>query len=107
MMYVADYLERIMSINSLELLSISTYALAAYLRRGTRPSEAAFKYFILGAFSSAVLLYGFALLYGATGSTLLTGLARALPPALETHSSFVYCGTIPVGAGFALQSPAL
>jgi len=99
--------ELIMIFISLELLSISTYALAAYLRRGTRPSEAAFKYFILGAFSSAVLLYGFALLYGATGSTLLTGLARALPQALETHSSLVYCGTILVAAGFGFKVAAV
>ena len=40
---------------SLEVMSLSTYALAAYLRRGLRPSEAAFKYFVLGAFSSALL----------------------------------------------------
>ncbi|MBN1203685.1 MAG: NADH-quinone oxidoreductase subunit N, partial [Myxococcaceae bacterium] len=43
---------------NIEVLSIATYALTSYLRRGTRPSEAGFKYFILGAFSSAVLLYG-------------------------------------------------
>ena len=99
--------ELMMIFISLELMSVSTYALAAYLRRGTRPSEAAFKYFILGAFSSAVLLYGFALLYGATGSTLLTGLARALPQALETHSSLVYCGTILVAAGFGFKVAAV
>jgi NADH-quinone oxidoreductase subunit N len=55
---------------SLEVMSISTYALAAYLRRGLRPSEAAFKYLVLGAVSSALFVYGAALLYGATGSTL-------------------------------------
>src|SRR5215218_3624855 len=56
---------------NIEVLSVATYALTSYLRRGTRPSEAGFKYFILGSFSSAVLLYGAALLYGATGTTLL------------------------------------
>jgi NADH-quinone oxidoreductase subunit N len=59
---------------SLEVMSISTYALAAYLRRGRRPSEAAFKYLVLGAVSSALFVYGAALLYGAAGSTLFSGL---------------------------------
>lgn len=62
---------------ALELMSISTYALAAYLRTGQRPAEAAFKYFLLGAFSSALFLYGAALCFGATGHTGLTGIAAA------------------------------
>jgi NADH-quinone oxidoreductase subunit N len=60
---------------SLEVMSISTYALAAYLRRGLRPSEAAFKYLVLGAVSSALFVYGAALLYGAGGSTLFSKLS--------------------------------
>ena len=55
---------------SIEIMSLATYSLAAYLRRGKRPSEAAFKYLVLGAISSALLLYGASLVYGATGSTL-------------------------------------
>ncbi len=62
---------------ALELMSVSTYALVAYLRVGTRPSEASFKYFILGAFSSALFLYGTALCFGATGRTSLSGIAAA------------------------------
>ena len=62
---------------SLEVMSISTYALAAYLRRGLRPSEAAFKYLVLGAVSSALFVYGSALLYGASGSTAFARLAEA------------------------------
>jgi NADH-quinone oxidoreductase subunit N len=54
--------ELVMLFVSLEIMSIATYALAAYLRRGPRPTEAGFKYFILGAFSSALFLYGAALL---------------------------------------------
>ncbi len=60
---------------SLEVMSISTYALAAFLRRGLRPSEAAFKYLVLGAVSSALFVYGSALLYGACGSTSFARLA--------------------------------
>ncbi|HUB09498.1 MAG TPA: NADH-quinone oxidoreductase subunit N [Myxococcales bacterium] len=63
---------------ALEIMSVSTYALAAYLRVGTRPAESAFKYFILGAFSSALFLYGAALCYGAAGGTSLASL-RAAP----------------------------
>jgi len=57
---------------AIEVMSLSTYALAAWMRRGRKPAEAAFKYFLLGAFSSALLLYGAALVYGATGSTLFS-----------------------------------
>jgi len=59
---------------SIEIMSLSTYSLAAYQRRGRRPSEAAFKYMILGAISSALLLYGSSLIYGATGTTLFSGM---------------------------------
>jgi NADH-quinone oxidoreductase subunit N len=61
---------------AIETMSLATYALAAYLRRGRRPAEAAFKYLVLGAISSAFFLYGAALLYGATGSTLFSELTK-------------------------------
>lgn len=61
---------------AIEVMSLSTYSLAAYLRRGRRPAEAAFKYLVLGAVSSSLVLYGSALLYGATGSTLFSDLPR-------------------------------
>jgi NADH-quinone oxidoreductase subunit N len=67
---------------SIEIMSLSTYALAAYLRRGKRPAEAAFKYLVLGAVSSALVLYGSALLYGATGSTLFSDLPKGQGSAL-------------------------
>jgi NADH-quinone oxidoreductase subunit N len=92
---------------NIEILSIGTYALTSYLRRGTRPSEAGFKYFILGAFSSAVLLYGAALLYGATGTTNLSELSRTLGPALGEHQMLVYCGIILVASGFAFKVAAV
>ena len=92
---------------NVEVLSIATYALTAYLRRGTRPSEAGFKYFILGAFSSAVLLYGSALLYGATGTTKLTAMVGPLGNAFQTQPALVYAGIILVGAGFAFKVAAV
>ncbi|HEV3401154.1 MAG TPA: NADH-quinone oxidoreductase subunit N [Acidimicrobiales bacterium] len=62
----------------LEILSIALYVLAGYHRRRARSQEAAIKYFVLGAFSSAFFLYGVALVYGATGSTNLGFVARYL-----------------------------
>ncbi|HJW58608.1 MAG TPA: NADH-quinone oxidoreductase subunit N, partial [Actinomycetota bacterium] len=61
---------------ALEILSLSLYVLAAQTRR-LAAQEAAMKYFLLGAFSSAFLLYGIALCYGATGTTNLLGIAAA------------------------------
>ena len=56
---------------AIELMSVCSYALAAINRRSVRGAEGALKYFLLGAFSSAFLLYGIALVYGATGTTQL------------------------------------
>jgi NADH-quinone oxidoreductase subunit N len=92
---------------NIEVLSIGTYALTSYLRRGTRPSEAGFKYFILGAFSSAVLLYGAALLYGATGTTMLSELSARLGPAMGEFRSLIYAGVVLVAAGFAFKVAAV
>jgi NADH-quinone oxidoreductase subunit N len=86
---------------AIEVMSLSTYALAAYPRRGRRPAEAAFKYFILGAFSSALLLYGSALVYGATGSLLLADLARG------RESPFLVPGLGLVAAGLAFKVAAV
>ncbi|RPH67514.1 MAG: NADH-quinone oxidoreductase subunit N [Myxococcaceae bacterium] len=97
---------------NLEILSIATYALAAYLRRGPRPAEAGFKYFILGAFSSAVLLYGAALLFGATRSTLLPQMGAELAriftdPTLSDRQPLAYCGLALIGAGFGFKIAAV
>ena len=64
---------------ALEIMSISLYALAGSQRDRPEGQEAAVKYFVTGAFSSAFLLYGMALLYGVTGSTSLSRIARQWP----------------------------
>jgi NADH-quinone oxidoreductase subunit N len=61
---------------AVELMSVAVYALAGLNRRSGRAAEGALKYFLLGAFSSAFLLYGIALVYGATGSTNLATIAQ-------------------------------
>ena len=62
----------------LELLTIASYILAGMLRHDTRSSEASIKFFLMGALTSGVILYGFSLLYGLTGSTHLVAIAEAL-----------------------------
>ncbi len=62
----------------LETLSIATYVMAGLRKGDLRSNESAMKYFILGSFASAFLLYGMALVYGATGSTGLTAIADKL-----------------------------
>ena len=60
---------------ALELLSIPAYMLAAWRKRDEKSNEAGMKYFLLGVFASAVMLYGMSLFYGVAGTTLLTGIA--------------------------------
>ena len=68
----------IMVFIGLEISSIASYVLAGYLRDDKRANEAALKYFLLGSFATAFLLYGVALIYGATGSTNLGRIRAAL-----------------------------
>ncbi|MCG8603575.1 NADH-quinone oxidoreductase subunit N [bacterium] len=86
----------------LETLSISLYVLAGIKRTENRSLEAAFKYFLLGAFSSGFLLYGIAFLYGATGSLDLVKMAMALKTQSTLDSPFLILGGlfIIVGLGF-------
>ncbi|MCH7517580.1 MAG: NADH-quinone oxidoreductase subunit N [Candidatus Dadabacteria bacterium] len=64
-----------------EIMSISVYILSAFNRKSARSTEAGIKYLILGGFSSAILLYGIALLYGASGSVYLDEILRNFDPA--------------------------
>ena len=72
---------------ALEISSISTYILAGYRKQTGRGPEAAIKYFLLGSFATAFLLYGIALIFGATGTTQIYEIARAVTNA--TNSSLV------------------
>ena len=63
----------------LEMSSISSYVLAGYRRHSLKGSESAMKYFLLGSFATAFFLYGIALVYGVTGTTILTRMTAADP----------------------------
>src|SRR6202522_794108 len=70
---------------ALEISSIATYVLAGYRKQTARGPEAAIKYFLLGSFATAFLLYGRALIFGATGTTQIYEIAQQAPVALN-HS---------------------
>lgn len=78
MMIMASAGDLIVLYLGLELMALSTYILAGLIRRQKRSNEAALKYFFLGAFSSAFLLYGIALTYGITGTTNIKDIAVSL-----------------------------
>ncbi|MEW6418868.1 MAG: NADH-quinone oxidoreductase subunit N [Nitrospirota bacterium] len=69
MMIMASAADLIVLYLGLELMALSTYVLAGFIRHDIKSNEAALKYFLLGAFSSAFLLYGISIIYGLTGTT--------------------------------------
>jgi NADH-quinone oxidoreductase subunit N len=78
MMFMAGATDLATLYIGLETMAISTYILVGFLRSNQRSNEASMKYFLLGAFSSAILLYGMSLLYGIAGSTRFDDIAEAL-----------------------------
>src|SRR5205823_7986608 len=70
--------ELIMIFIGLEISSIASYVLAGYLRDDARNNESALKYFLLGSFATAFLLYGIAWIYGTTGSTRIDEIRMVL-----------------------------
>jgi NADH-quinone oxidoreductase subunit N len=85
MMMMASAGDLIMLYLGLELMALSIYILAGFMRRDSRSNEAAIKYLVLGAFSSGIMLYGMSLLYGLSGTTKLTGILAFLHTADLTN----------------------
>ncbi|HUQ79735.1 MAG TPA: NADH-quinone oxidoreductase subunit N [Gemmatimonadaceae bacterium] len=90
----------------IELMSIAVYVLAGLNRRSARSAEAALKYFLLGAFSTAFLLYGIALVYGATGATNLTLIADRVSQYHLGESPMLLAGIALLLVGFAFKVAA-
>lgn len=78
MMIMASAGDLIVLYLGLELMALSTYILAGFMRHNIKSNESAVKYFLLGAFSSAILLYGISMIYGLTGTTDIQQLAGLL-----------------------------
>lgn len=87
----------------LELLSLSSYALVAINRDSVRSTEAAMKYFVLGALASGMLLYGMSMVYGATQSISLLEIAKALLDPQSINSMVLMFGLVFVVAGVAFK----
>jgi len=90
----------------LELLALSLYAMVALQRDSVRATEAAMKYFVLGALASGMLLYGMSMLYGATGSLDIARVASALGTPYASQSLAVF-GLVFVVAGIAFKLGAV
>ena len=84
-----------------ELMSLSLYVMAGINRSEPRSLEASAKYFVLGSFSSGILLYGISLLYGATGSTRLPAIAAASGRSLD--DPLLLFATILLAVGFSFK----
>lgn len=103
MMIMASAADLIILYLGLELMALSTYILAGLIRKQPRSNEAALKYFFLGAFSSAFLLYGISLTYGLTGTTNLKEIAEALNALNINGSPIMYLGLIFIIVAFGFK----
>ena len=88
----------------LELLTFSLYIMAAYLKTDARSIEAGMKYLILGSVSSGFLVYGIALLYGATGTTRFPEIAAAFASAPVSATALAGCVLVLAGLGFKIAA---
>ena len=102
MMFLAAASDLLMLFLSLELMSIPVYALAGFRRASLRSNESAVKYFLIGSFASGLLLYGSSLLYGATGSLVLTEIATSFDP--ENALDLCGAGLVAGRARFKISS---
>ncbi|OGX83097.1 NADH dehydrogenase [Hymenobacter lapidarius] len=101
------YNHLIMLFVGIEILSVSMYVLAGSSKRDARSNEAALKYFLMGAFATGILLFGVALLYGATGTFVLSELSTAVAaPANASLQPMLYIGILMmiIGIGFKVSA---
>ena len=104
MMFMASGVHLAVIYVGLELMSLSSYILAGYFKNEQKSTEAAMKYFVLGAVSSAILLYGISLIYGVTGTLNLVGVARSMST-LVTNDALMF-GIMMLGAGLCFKIAA-
>ena len=104
MMLMAQAADLIIVFLALELLSLPLYVLSAFARPKVDSEESGLKYFLLGAFSSGFVLYGTALVYGATGSTALSGIVAAASAGNSGLLLTIGAALILVGLGFKVAA---
>jgi NADH-quinone oxidoreductase subunit N len=105
--YMAASRELLTAYISLEVLSFSLYVLVSYAKFDTRSNEAGMKYVLLGAFASAILLYGISFIYGATGSTSYTEISEALAGGTDGYQTGLIIGLVLVLAGLGFKVAAV
>lgn len=88
----------------LETMSVAVYVLAGIWKTDARSNEAALKYFVMGAFASGFMLYGIALLYGATGSTVLAEIAAGIGGSTPNGLALLGMGMLIVGLAFKVSA---
>ena len=106
MLLMAQAADLIVIFLALELLSIPLYVLAAWARPRTDSEEAGLKYFLLGAFATGFVVYGVALVFGATGSTALSGIAAAVTAGTYTKY-LLLIGAALILVGFSFKVAAV
>ncbi|MCX6057258.1 MAG: NADH-quinone oxidoreductase subunit N [Chloroflexi bacterium] len=104
MMLMAQASDLIIVFLALELLSIPLYVLAAFARPNLQSEEAGVKYFLLGAFSTGFVVYGIALIYGATGTTSLSGIFFAASNGTSSLLLTIGAALLLVGFGFKVAA---
>ena len=104
MMFMASGVDLITLFIGLETMAVSFYVLAGYLKPSPRSNEAAVKYFLLGAFSLGILLYGMSILYGVTGSTRLDEIAAALAGQDRSLTLLLAVILLVAGMGFKIAA---
>lgn len=104
MMFMASGTHLISIYVGLELMSLSSYILAGYFKGEQKSTEAAMKYFILGAASSGILLYGISLIYGVTGSLNLVALSDVMSTLVTNDALMI--GIMLLGAGLCFKIAA-
>ncbi len=107
MMILAAARDLIIVFLGIELMSIAIYVLVGLNRRRERSAEGAIKYFLLGAFSTAFLLYGIALVYGATGATNFSAIAANISAFKLQHSGLLLVGIALLLVGFGFKVAAV
>ena len=104
MMFMVSGTHLLMIFVGLETLSIGVYVLTGVLPKSSKASEASLKYLLLGSFSSALFLYGAALLYGASGSLSLAGLAKYFQSGSINTMGLIGMGLLLVGFSFKVAA---
>jgi NADH-quinone oxidoreductase subunit N len=107
MVLMATATDLIVIFLGLEVMSIAAYVLAGIWRSQERSNEAALKYFLLGAFATGFLLFGIALLFGATGSTALGPIAHGIAKAGTEQRSLLIAGMVLLIVGFGFKVAAV